>query len=249
MPGSTTCGQLYDGYQADGIGSLGFEALDAQTFAEWRIDFLKYDWCRADVNDGLDTTHAFVRMRREIDATGRPILYAISEAGRDASLGMGARRCAHVAHDRRHIPGDVRRHPDQPRPADRPAPLLPAGSLERSRHAPGRQWCADGRENRAHFFLWALLNAPLIAGNDVRTMTPQVRDLLCHRDIIAVDQDWAGRQGRLVSTEGAAQVWAKPMSDGGVTTVMLNRGDEPLSIRADSIELGIGDANTTIRDL
>ncbi|MER5216767.1 hypothetical protein ABT063_41110 [Streptomyces sp. NPDC002838] len=81
MPGSLTCGQQYDDYQASGIGSLGFETTDAQTFAEWGVDHLKYDWCRAHLNDGLEPGPAFRRMREALRAAGRPVVYSISEYG------------------------------------------------------------------------------------------------------------------------------------------------------------------------
>src|SRR3954468_23422756 len=81
VPGSLTCAQQWDDYGGEPLGSLGHEEVDAQTFAEWGVDFLKYDWCRADTNDGLDATDAFTRMRRVLDGQDRPIVYAISEYG------------------------------------------------------------------------------------------------------------------------------------------------------------------------
>ena len=85
-------------------------------------------------------------------------------------------------------------------------------------------------ENRAHFSLWALLNAPLIAGNDVRHMSKEVRTILTNTEVIAVDQDWGGRQGSKVRDDGDTEVWAKPMSDGSVAVILLNRGRGPVEI-------------------
>jgi alpha-galactosidase len=83
-------------------------------------------------------------------------------------------------------------------------------------------------ENRAHFYLWAVLNAPLMAGSDLTRMSDEVRDLLIHSGIIEIDQDWSGEQGKLTWSEGDLQVWSKQMSEaagGGVAAVLLNRGD------------------------
>jgi alpha-galactosidase len=105
-------------------------------------------------------------------------------------------------------------------------------------------------ENRAHFSLWALLNAPLIAGNDLRHMPDEVRGILTNRDVIAVDQDWGGRQGYKVRDDGATEVWAKPMSDGSVAVVLLNRGRGPVEIATTAQEVGMKATDGyTVRDL
>lgn len=77
-------------------------------------------------------------------------------------------------------------------------------------------------------YVWAVLNAPLMAGNDLTRMTDEVRDLLAHPDIIAVDQDWGGQQGRVTFTNGELEIWSKPMSQTSgwsAASVLLNRGD------------------------
>lgn len=81
-----------------------------------------------------------------------------------------------------------------------------------------------GTEGRAHFSLWSLLNAPLIAGNDLRTMSADTRTILTNTEVIAVNQDWGGRQGHKISDNGNLEVWRKPMSNGSVAVVLLNRG-------------------------
>jgi alpha-galactosidase len=87
-------------------------------------------------------------------------------------------------------------------------------------------------ENRAHMIMWAVLNAPLMAGNDLLTMSDEVRQILTHPGLIAVNQDWGGRQGRLVATGGDLQVWEKPMSDGTTALAFLNRGERAVSVKA-----------------
>jgi alpha-galactosidase len=79
-------------------------------------------------------------------------------------------------------------------------------------------------EYRAHFSLWAILAAPLIAGNDLRDMKPEIREILTHKEVIAVDQDTAGNQGRRVRKDGNLEVWSKVLQDGSRAVVLLNRG-------------------------
>ena len=82
-PGRKTCAMIYDRYPGRGLGSFGREELDAQTFADWGVDFLKYDWCEADEdNTRLRYPEAFERMALALESTGRQIIYSISEYGR-----------------------------------------------------------------------------------------------------------------------------------------------------------------------
>jgi alpha-galactosidase len=235
VPGSLTCAQQWDDYGGEPLGSLGHEELDAQTFAEWGVDFLKYDWCRADTNDGLTAIDAFTRMRRVLDAQDRPIVYAISEYGTYEPWLWAPR----VAHMWRTTDDLVPTWDSLMRTLDRQAPLAPYAKPgawnDPDMLQVGNGALTDG-ENRAHFYLWAVLNAPLMAGNDLRTMTPAVRDLLCDPEVIAVDQDWGGRQGTRIGPSGPGEVWAKPMSDGGVAVVLLNRSDEARDIEFTGLE-------------
>ena len=105
-------------------------------------------------------------------------------------------------------------------------------------------------ESRAHFSLWALLAAPLMAGNDVATMTPEVRDILLNREVIAVNQDPLGVQGRRVFDGGHNEVWMKPLSDGSRAVVLLNRGTDTMAIRCRLEDVGFAATQkVTIRDL
>ena len=94
-------------------------------------------------------------------------------------------------------------------------------------------------EYRTHMSLWSLLAAPLLAGNDLRTMSKETLELLINPEVIAIDQDLLGRQGRRVSQEGKVEVWAKPLADGRVAAGLFNRGQEPSSVTARWSDLGI----------
>jgi alpha-galactosidase len=105
-------------------------------------------------------------------------------------------------------------------------------------------------EDRAHFSLWAILAAPLIAGNDVSTMTPATKAILTNREVIAVDQDRLGVEGRRVLKDGDSEVWARPLKDGGRAVVLLNRGSAPRRISVSWEALGYpAGLSAEVRDL
>jgi alpha-galactosidase len=105
-------------------------------------------------------------------------------------------------------------------------------------------------ENRAHFSFWALFAAPLMAGNDLEAMTPEIRDILTNREVIAVDQDPLGMQGRKVRDDGAREVWLKPLADGSKAVILFNRGTEPSSFAAEWEAIGLfPGTKALVRDL
>jgi alpha-galactosidase len=105
-------------------------------------------------------------------------------------------------------------------------------------------------ESRAHFSFWALFAAPLIAGNDLRSMSPETRDILTNAEVIAVDQDPLGIQGRRIRDEGAKEMWMKPLADGSRAVILFNRGTEPGDISVSWEELGLfASGQAQVRDL
>jgi alpha-galactosidase len=105
-------------------------------------------------------------------------------------------------------------------------------------------------ESRAHMSLWSLLNAPLIAGNDLRVMTAATRALLTDPDVLAVNQDWAGRQGAKLRDDGETEVWSKKLSDGSAAVVLLNRSPNTATISTTTAALGLGaDSGYTVKNL
>lgn len=106
-------------------------------------------------------------------------------------------------------------------------------------------------ENRTHFSLWAILNAPLFAGTDLTRLTPKTRRTLTNREVIAIDQDFAGSQGRRLVADADLEVWGKPLSDGGFAVALYNKSTQTRAIRTDLVTLGLvpGDWGWTVRDL
>jgi alpha-galactosidase len=105
-------------------------------------------------------------------------------------------------------------------------------------------------EYRSHFSLWAILAAPLIAGNDLRSMTPEIHDILTNKEVIAVDQDALGREGRRVAKSGDLEVYSKELKGGSRAVVLLNRGASDQQITVNWEDLGYAShLSASVRDL
>jgi alpha-galactosidase len=247
--GATTCA----GYP----GSIGHEKEDAAQFARWGVDYLKYDNC-GDYH-GQTYPQRYAAMRDALAQSGRAIVYSLCEWGNESpwdwapAIGNLWRTTQDIT------PRWQTDQPDNGYPQgildilDQQVALAgtshPGAWNDPDMLEVGNGYLTD-EENRAHFSLWALLNAPLIAGNDIRHMSKEVRTVLTNREVIAVDQDWGGRQGTKVRDDGSTEVWAKPMSDGSVVVILLNRGRGPVSIAATAREIGARAADSyTVRDL
>jgi len=235
-------------------GSKDHEAQDAKTYAEWGVDYLKYDWCNT---EGQNTRDAYARMSQALRASGRPIVFSICEWG-STSPWLWAPGVGHLWR----ATGDIQDCWDCSRSwggmgvahiIDQVADLHPYAGPGHW-NDPDMLEVGNGgltpAENRAHFSFWALLAAPLMAGNDLAAMTPQVREILTNREVIAVDQDPLGMQGRKVRDDGAREVWVKPLADGGKAVILFNRGTEesPIAARWEDVGLAPG-AKALVRDL
>jgi alpha-galactosidase len=227
--GTATCA----GYPA----SLDHEEIDARTFAEWGVDYLKYDNC---YNEGRPAALRYAKMGQALRDTGRPIVFSICEWGDEKPWeGWGGEVGGHLwrtTHDIRdtwaswtdlldqQVGLEGYSGPDRWNDPD----MLEVGNGGMLDH-----------EYRAHFSLWALLNAPLIAGNDLRDVSGATKEILLNRDLIAVNQDWGGKQGHRVRDDGEQEVWAKPMSDGSVAVVLFNRGPSTVDIAVGTADVGL----------
>ncbi|MGW5717036.1 glycoside hydrolase family 27 protein [Amycolatopsis sp. NPDC003865] len=232
VPGSRTCAMANDAYPASGIGSLGHERQDAETFGRWGVDYLKYDWCNADTVDGLDRKAAFEKMRDELAALPRPIVYAISEYG-VSSPWTWARPVANLwrtTYDLTATWDSVLATIDQ-----QAAVAVHSGGPG-GWNDPDMLQVGNGTltadEARAHFSVWAVLNAPLFAGTDPAKLSEADLATLGNPEAIAVDQDFAGGQGRRLAAGPGYQVWGKPLTGGGFAVVLLNTGSTTATVSA-----------------
>ncbi|TMR13874.1 alpha-galactosidase [Nonomuraea turkmeniaca] len=237
--GTTTCA----GYPA----SLGYEQRDAALWASWGIDYLKYDNCGD--HQGRTGLQRYTAMRDALAATGRPILYSLCNWGQEnvwtwgMPVGNSWRTTGDIAANWNSIMGIL----DQQVGLE--AYSGPGGWNDPDMLEVG-VGALTATEGRAHFSLWSLLNAPLIAGNDIRSMSAETRSILTNTEVIAVNQDWGGRQGHKISDNGNLEVWRKPMSNGSVAVVLLNRGTSTSTVSTTASALGLGSASSySVRDL
>jgi alpha-galactosidase len=224
-PGPRTCGNKE--------GSYGHEEQDAGMFAEWGIDYLKYDWCGAfRIYENHEMQAVYQKMGSILRETGRPIVYSLCQYGMEEVWTWGADAGGNLWR----TTGDIadtwesmeKIGFDQGALAEWAGPghwndpdMLEVGNGGMS-----------GTEYRTHMSLWSLLAAPLLAGNDLRDMSQETLDLLTNPEVIAIDQDPLGRQARRVFQEDETEVWARPLADGRVAAGLFNRGDEPSSVTA-----------------
>jgi alpha-galactosidase len=229
--GSKTCG----GHP----GSRGHEYQDAQTYASWGVDYLKYDWCNT---EGLRAEGAYLTMRDALFAAGRPVVFSICEWG-DNKPWEWAENIGHLWR----TTGDI----------------YPCWDCEKNygtwsswgvmkivdKQIALRKYAGPGHwndpdmmeigngmtasEDRAHFSMWAMLAAPMIAGNDLRNMSKETRDVLANKDVIAVDQDPLGVEGFRAVEENGLETWAKPLSNDEWAICFLNRSNEARAIDFD----------------
>jgi alpha-galactosidase len=235
-------------------GSKGFEEKDAQQYAAWNVDYLKYDWCNT---EGQDAREAYAKMSRALQTSGRPIVFSICEWGSTQPWRWGPG----IGHLWR-TTGDIQDCWDCSQPwggmgfthiIDLQAELYPYAGPGHW-NDPDMLEVGNGKmttaEYRSHFSFWCLLSAPLIAGNDLRTMTQETREILTNKEVIAVDQDPLGMQGRKVADTGPFEVWMKPLSNGGRAVILFNRGNTTAPIPVTWEQIGFAPGfEAGVRDL
>ena len=226
-------------------GTYEHEEMDARTYAEWGVDYVKEDWCNA---QGLDSPTQYAKFRDALAHAGRPIVFSICEWGSNRPWDWGPRtgNLWRTTGDIDDSWGSLVRIVDLN--AQYAASAGPGSWNDPDMLEVGNGGMTDD-EYRAHFSLWALMAAPLMAGNDLRSMSQETRDILTNAEVIAVDQDSLGSQGMLVEEQAPdLQVWMKPLKDGSRAVVLFNRSALQTSITTNWWGLRLRGA-ATVRDL
>jgi len=245
--GATTC--------AGFPGGRGHEFQDARLYASWGVDYLKYDWCDHGTANGPESYHI---MSDALRAAGRPVVFSLCEWGQNQPW-LWAEPVGHLWR----TTGDIYASYDGVNKWSSGWKINLDKQVGLEKYAGPGHWNDPDMlevgnkgltpaESRAHFSFWCLLAAPLIAGNDVRSMTPEVRDILTNREAIAVDQDSLGHQGFrfLVDGKGHREIWAKELSGGAWAVCVLNTGPEAATLTVNWPELTFLTAQYyTVRDL
>jgi alpha-galactosidase len=216
-------------------GALGHEEVDAQTFADWGIDYLKYDNCN---NQGVPAIERYTKMRDALRATGRPIVYSICEWGQNKPWEWGAE----VGHLWR-TTGDINDTWNSVVSLFKAnAPLAPYAGPGHW-NDPDMLEVGNGgmtdTEYRSHFSLWAMMAAPLLIGADLRRATPRTMEILGNRDLITVDQDRLGAQATVLSSANGRWVLRKPLAGGDVAVALFNESEAPATIATTATAVGL----------
>jgi alpha-galactosidase len=240
-PGPRTC--------AEYPGSYGHEQQDAHTFAAWGVDYLKYDWCGARmIYTNEDLQAVYQKMGEALLKTGRPIVYSLCEYGSGKVETWGAK----VGGNLWRTTGDISdTWTSMIANIERQVPTAPYAGPGHW-NDPDMLEIGNGHmtneEYRTHMALWAITAAPLLAGNDIRTMTPAIKEILMNREVLAVDQDTLGKQASPIKN-GNLETWVKPLADGSAAVVVVNMGAAETSATVKASELGLGSEVKSARDL
>ncbi len=242
-PGPKTCA----GYE----GSYGHEEQDAKTFAAWGIDYLKYDWCSANrIYKNEEMQAVYQKMGDALGKTRRPIVYSLCQYGINDVWKWGAK----VGGNLWRTTGDIS---DNWRSMDR----IGFRQFDISPYTKPGHWndpdmleignggmTAD--EYRTHMSLWSMLAAPLLAGNDLRTMSGETKEILTNNEVIAIDQDPdAAPIERISEPDSTAVVIARPLHDRSLAIALFNRADQPQPITIHWSSLHLAGEKRLVRDL
>src|SRR5713226_9630560 len=225
-------------------GSYEHEVQDIKTYAEWGVDYVKIDWCYA---EGLDPEIQYPKFRDAIAQAGRPIVFSICNWGVKAPWHWGPK-----TGNLWRTTGDISDKYDS-------MSLIGFSQNGLESFAGRGQWNdpdmlevgnggMDRDEYRTHMALWAILAAPLLAGNDLRNMSQETKDMLTNADVLAVDQDSKGVQGHRVWQEGPLEIWTKPLVGGSLAVGLFNRTEAALKMTVDFKSIG-APAAAKVRDL
>jgi alpha-galactosidase len=237
--GASTC--------TSGPGSLAVEAIDAATFAAWGVDYIKIDWCHTDY---LDTEALYIRYREAVAKTGRPIVLSLGNWGYKGQWDWCLRA--------RHL---VRTTPDIEDSWETMTIMADINARYAAYARPGRWNDPDmlevgnggmtEAEYRTQVSLWAMMAAPLIAGNDLRHMPASILDLLVNPNVVAIDQDPAGIQGTWIADDGQGlQVWRKPLREENTCAfALVNRRSKPSLIEFNWKDAGLKYGFARVHDL
>jgi alpha-galactosidase len=245
-PGPQTCAH----YE----GSYGHEQQDADLYASWGIDYLKYDLCglrnvmqKEAPNDRLKQNQmmkdAYEKMHQAILKTGRPMVYSLCQYGLDAVWQWGPEVGANLWR----TTGDVDATFGRISMIGREQAGLAKYAGPGHWNDPDMLEVGNGKltldENRTHMGMWAMLAAPLLAGNNLTQLTPEVTAILTNREVIAIDQDPLGKQAERIYAEGPIEIWSRPLAGGGRAIAIFNFGEDESFLRGIGLHLkeaGVG---------
>ncbi len=241
-PGPKTCA----GY----AGTYGHEEQDAKQWAAWGFDYIKYDWCSAaEIYKDNEMQAVYQKMGDALLKTGRPIVFSLCQYGRADVWTWGAK-----------VGGNLWRTTDDINDHWKSMEHIGFSQFDIARYIKPGHWndpdmleIGNGGmtddEYKTHMSLWSMLAAPLLAGNDLRSMTDDTKSILMNTDVIAIDQDRAAHPVKKIAEQGTTDVLARPLADQSIAVGLFNRGDQPAEITVQWDSAGLGGKPLEARDL
>ncbi len=217
-------------------GTRGYEYQDARFYASLEIDYLKYDWCNT---EGINAKEAYTTMSKALKAAGRPIVFSLCEWGSNKAW-----EWAENVGELWRTTGDISAIFDGyiDHGSWKQMGVMPIVDLQKGlrKYAGPGHWndpdmleVGNGMsvtEDKAHFSLWAMLAAPLMAGNDLRKMSKETNAILINKEVIAIDQDKAGMEGFKYKDADSMEVWVRPLENEDWAVCFLNRSSKPMRV-------------------
>ena len=233
-------------------GGRGHEYQDADRYASWGIDYLKYDWCNHGTANAEET---YTTMARALSAAGRPIVFSLCEWGNNQPWLWGNK----IAQLWR-TTGDITDCYDCQDIYAMGWKFILDQQVDLAKYAGPNHWNDPDMlevgnkglslvESKAHFSLWCMLAAPLMAGNDIRHMKDDVQNILTNKEVIAIDQDTLGMQATRFMQQPDKEIWAKKLSDGEWAVCFFNSGKDEMEMRVNWNYLSFLNGKYNIRDL
>lgn len=231
-PGPTTCA----GY----TGSYGHEQQDADTYAKWGIDYLKYDWCSAGrIYKDSDLQPVYQKMGDALEKSGGKIVFSLCEYGRGDVWTWGAK-----------VGGNAWRTTDDISDTWKSMSDIGFKQIDIAQYENPGHWndpdmleVGNGGmttdEYQTHMTLWSMLSAPLLAGNDLQHMSDDTKNLLTNRDVIAIDQDPAVHHPKRTELGNGVEVWTREMADGSTVVAIFNRADNASPVNLSWSKIGL----------
>jgi len=237
-------------------GSKNFELKDAEKYAEWEVDYLKYDWCNSEGQDAIDS---YTLMRDALYKNKRPILFSICEWGINKPWEW-AKDVGHIWRTTYDISFDGRfdgdRWGNQIGWSDLIDKQVGLEKFAGPGHWNDPDMLAVGigmpvNESRAHFTMWCMLAAPLMTGNDLRNMAVETQEILTNKNVIAIDQDKFGKQGFKIHDDGHFEIWQKPLSNGEIAICLFNRDTDikEFTINWEDLKIKLFNGKYSITDI
>jgi len=244
--GKRTCHHYNSNWDSEN-GSYMHEEQDAKKFAEWGVDYLKYDNC--DPAPGSDQEADYTRMSKALRNSGRDIVFSI---------------CAWEYKDWMPKIAHLWRSTFDIGPAwiskswyrgiyeiidanDKYWQIAKPGNW----NDPDMLEVDNGitvTESRSQMTMWSIMAAPIMISSDIRKMSAEIKELYMNKEMIAVNQDSLGVQGHRISNKDGKQVWMKPLKNGDIAVALLNSGDDAATVECDFSDLGVS-GEVEVRDI